>query len=96
MLSVLRLGAARAERSAAPQYLRDAERDALDGSGATHHCAEWRGGRVRAQRRSRGVSAESARAAWSLRIFISHFPLGPRALGERSAPERSDEVRNEV
>jgi hypothetical protein len=43
-----------------------------------------------------GVSAESARAAWSLRIFISHFSLGPRALDERSAPERSDEVRSEA
>ena len=28
--------------------------------------------------------------------LISHFPLGPRALGERSTPERSDEVRSEA
>ena len=28
--------------------------------------------------------------------FISHFPLGPRALDERSTPEQSDEVRSEV
>ncbi len=28
--------------------------------------------------------------------LISHFPWGPRALDERSAPERSDEVRSEV
>ena len=57
----------RNEESGAPPELRDAQRDAGDGSGATHRWAELWGGRVRAERRSRGGRAGSARAAWSLR-----------------------------